>query len=188
MTDDKKKATPKDLGEQAASNMTNDENEATLKDLGEQAASMYFKLKALDEKYIELFGRVYKYRAMLSNDGLDEMQKNILEQYRLAYRIFSLQGGIKIKSDIYRLEARESEQVPKKWRFLLFWHHRNRAAELVDRDEGQKADAIHDEFEAALDALDEQFSAEFLARLEADGVKPRKAKKLLKKEMKLKKR
>lgn len=89
------------------------------------------ELKKLNEKFYELFGRLYKNKTLLNNaKAYEYFGAKLFEQYKLDYELLRIKFEEIEKPELYRENVKHNGLVPRR-RFIFF---RNRAQKLIDNE------------------------------------------------------
>ncbi len=114
---------------------------------------MIKELGELNEKFYELYGRLYQNIELLPPKQADVMAANLLEQYKSEYARLSLKTGVDEQSEAYAVKLLAGSRIPHRWRFL-WWSRANKAAELIERDIQAQVMGYFIEKEKALERLE----------------------------------
>ena len=90
------------------------------------------ELRALNEKFYDLYGRLYENEPLFLGDkkAVDRFKSNLFEQYEAEYRVLKIKFETIEKPALYEAEVRHDILVPRN-RFIFF---RNRARKLIDNE------------------------------------------------------
>lgn len=90
------------------------------------------ELRALNEKFYDLYGRLYENEPLFLGDkkAVDRFKSNLFEQYEAEYRVLKIKFETIEKPALYDAEVRHDILVPRN-RFIFF---RNRARKLIDNE------------------------------------------------------
>lgn len=89
------------------------------------------ELKKLNEKFYELFGRLYKNKTLLNNaKAYEYFGAKLFEQYKVDYELLRIKFEETEKPELYRENVKHNGLVPRR-RFIFF---RNRAQKLIDNE------------------------------------------------------
>ncbi len=111
---------------------------------------MIEELDKLNKKFFKLFDDAQQARPSLGN-AYPAFIENILEQYRLAYKLLSLKHAVGTEREIEKLQARRDRLVPQRWTTRIFHKKKqNYAATLIDAEEDLKAQQFFKACEAEL--------------------------------------
>ena len=111
---------------------------------------MIEELDKLNKKFFKLFDEVQQARPSLGNT-YPAFIENILEQYRLEYKLLSLKHAVGTEREIEKLQARRDRLVPQRWTTRIFHKKKqNYAATLIDAEEDLKAQQFFKACEAEL--------------------------------------
>ncbi|MGN0817751.1 MAG: hypothetical protein ACI4L9_02170 [Candidatus Coproplasma sp.] len=114
---------------------------------------MIKELGELNEKFYELYGRLYQNIELLPPKQADVMAANLLEQYKSEYARLSLATSIDEKAAAYAVNLLAGSRIPHRWRFL-WWSKANRAAETIEREIQAQVMGYFIEKEKALERLE----------------------------------
>lgn len=131
------------------------------------------ELRQLNEKFYEMFGRLYKNRKLLDNSKTVEFfGKQLFEQYKAEYEALKYKYEIEELPELEIFKLRHSELVPhtyRPWYFLWLFKRRNRALKNIERAIYCEIEAHFRKKEAALErleaALDKNDNAEHRAMI-----------------------
>lgn len=100
---------------------------------------MIKELSELNEKFYQLYGRLYKNKSLLAikPEQIQYMATALFNQYKAEYKLLAMRAEIREQRELYDADLRHNVLVPRK-RFFLF---RNRAMKQLDAE-------IRDELEA----------------------------------------
>ncbi len=123
------------------------------------------ELRQLNEKFYEMFGRLYKNRKLLDNTKTVEFfGKQLFEQYKAEYEALKYKYEIDELPELETVKQRHSELVPRyrrPWYFLFLIRRPNRALKNIERAiyceieaHFRKKEAALERLEAALDKKD----------------------------------
>ncbi|MDE6597977.1 MAG: hypothetical protein K2K60_05010 [Clostridia bacterium] len=126
------------------------------------------ELRQLNEKFYEMYGRLYKNRKLLDNSKTVEFfGKQLFEQYKAEYEALKYKYEIEELPELETVKQRHSELVPRyrrPWYFLFLVRRPNRALKNIERAIYCEIEAHFRKKEAALErleaALDKKDSAE----------------------------
>lgn len=120
---------------------------------------MINELRKLNEKFYELYGRLYENNELLTAKQRELMANNLLLQYKSEYELLQQKTGIDKAREQYTVKQRRGMLIPKCFRFL-FWKKKNYAAEQIDREIKAEITKYFDEREKALARLVEALDKE----------------------------
>ena len=105
-------------------------------------------LEALNERIYELYGRLYENGELLTKKQSDYIADRLFEQYKKEYEILKLNTEPDRATAQYRAEERGELLTPRSpcWFKRLFGQRKNKAAELIEREEQKTAEerfAVH---------------------------------------------
>ncbi len=123
------------------------------------------ELKALNEKFYEMFGRLFRNRKLLDNEKtVKYFGEKLFEQYKAEYEALKYKHELKELPELEKVKQRHYEFVPRTWRpwyFLFLFRRRNRALKNIDREiyceietHFRKKEAALERLETALDKAD----------------------------------
>jgi len=96
------------------------------------------ELKALNEKFYELYGRLFKNRKLLDNaKTVEYFGKQLFEQYKAEYEALKYKYEIIELPELEKEKQRYDEIVPRTyrpWYFLFLIRRRNRALKNLERE------------------------------------------------------
>lgn len=126
------------------------------------------ELKVLNEKFYEMFGRLFRNRKLLDNEKtVKYFGEKLFEQYKAEYEALRYKHELKEMPELERVKQRHYELVPRAWRpwyFLFLVRRRNRALKNIDREIYIELEQYFRKKEAALErlevALDKKDSAD----------------------------
>lgn len=128
---------------------------------------MIEELGELNEKFYELYGRLYENAELLTSKQSDLMADKLLTQYKAEYERLQLNADIVELEQLYTVKQRRAALIPRGWRFL-FWHRENRAAQMIDREIQTEITRFFNDREKALERLIEVLDREDTAPDEDD--------------------
>ena len=120
---------------------------------------MIKELGELNEKFYELYGRLYENGELLTPKQAALMADNLLAQYKAEYELLALNTGIEEAKELYTVRQRRGTLIPHRWRFL-FWRKENYAAQVIDREIQTEIARYFNEREKALARLVEAIEKE----------------------------
>ena len=120
---------------------------------------MIKELGELNEKFYELYGRLYENGELLTPKQAALMADNLLAQYKAEYELLALKTGIEEAKELYTVKQRRGTLIPHRWRFL-FWRKENYAAQVIDREIQTEITRYFNERERALARLVEAIEKE----------------------------
>lgn len=120
---------------------------------------MIKELGELNEKFYELYGRLYENGELLTPKQAALMADNLLAQYKAEYELLALKTGIEEAKELYTIKQRRGTLIPHRWRFL-FWRKENYAAQVIDREIQTEITRYFNEREKALARLVEAIEKE----------------------------
>lgn len=120
---------------------------------------MIKELGELNEKFYELYGRLYENGELLTPKQSALMGDNLLAQYKSEYELLQLKTGIEEARELYAVKSRRAKLIPKSLRFL-FWKKSNHAAEVLDKEILNEIKQYFDRREKALARLAEALDKE----------------------------
>ncbi len=120
---------------------------------------MIKELGELNEKFYELYGRLYENGELLTPKQAALMADNLLAQYKAEYELLALKTGIEEAKELYTVKQRRGTLIPHRWRFL-FWRKENYAAQVIDREIQTEITRYFNERERALARLVEALDRE----------------------------
>lgn len=120
---------------------------------------MIKELGELNEKFYELYGRLYENGELLTPKQAALMADNLLAQYKAEYELLALKTGIEEAKELYTVKQRRGMLIPHRWRFL-FWRKENYAAQVIDREIQAEITRYFNEREKALARLVEAIEKE----------------------------
>lgn len=120
---------------------------------------MIKELGELNEKFYELYGRLYENGELLTPKQSALMGDNLLSQYKSEYELLQLKTGIEEARELYAVKSRRGKLIPKSLRFL-FWKKTNKAAEILDKEILNEIKQYFDRREKALARLAEALDKE----------------------------
>lgn len=126
------------------------------------------ELRQLNEKFYDMYGRLYKNRKLLDNSKTVEFfGKQLFEQYKAEYEALKYKYEIEELPELETVKQRHSELVPRyhrPWYFLFLVKRPNRALKNIERAIYCEIEQHFRNKEAALkrleDALDKKESAD----------------------------
>ena len=92
------------------------------------------ELQELNERFYSLYGRLYENSELLTKKQTDYIAACLYERYKTEYELLSLRGEITDKSERFAIMERRKALIPRRWRRLLFWKRKNRAADILIRE------------------------------------------------------
>lgn len=100
---------------------------------------MIKELGELNEKFYQLYGRLYKNKSLLAikPEQIQYMATALFNQYKAEYKLLSMRAEIRERRALYDTELRHYILVPRK-RFIFF---RNRAMKQLDTEIIEKLEA-----------------------------------------------
>lgn len=113
---------------------------------------MIKELGELNEKFYELYGRLYENGELLTPKQAALMADNLLAQYKAEYELLALKTGIEEAKELYSVRQRRGALIPHRWRFL-FWRKENYAAQTIDKEIQAEITRYFNERERALARL-----------------------------------
>lgn len=128
---------------------------------------MIEELGALNEKFYELYGRLYENAELLTSKQSELMAEKLLTQYKAEYERLQLNADIVELEQLYTVKQRRAALIPRARRFL-FWHRENRAAQVIDREIQTEITRFFNNREKALERLIEALDGENAAPDEDD--------------------
>lgn len=120
---------------------------------------MIKELGELNEKFYELYGRLYENGELLTPKQAALIADNLLAQYKAEYELLALKTGIEEVKELYTVKQRRGTLIPHRWRFL-FWRKENYAAQVIDREIQAEITRYFNEREKALARLVEAIEKE----------------------------
>lgn len=120
---------------------------------------MIKELGELNEKFYELYGRLYENGELLTPKQAALMADNLLAQYKAEYELLTLKTGINEMKELYTVKQRRGALIPHRWRFL-FWGKANQAATTIEREIQTEITQYFNEREKALARLIEALDKE----------------------------
>lgn len=120
---------------------------------------MIKELGELNEKFYELYGRLYENGELLTPKQAALMADNLLAQYKAEYELLTLKTGIEEAKELYAVKQRRGALIPHRWRFL-FWRKKNYAADVIDREIQAEISRYFNAREKALERLIEALDKE----------------------------
>ncbi len=120
---------------------------------------MIKELGELNEKFYELYGRLYENGELLTPKQAALMADNLLAQYKAEYELLTLKTGIDELKELYAVKQRRGALIPHRWRFL-FWGKANQAATTIEREIQAETTRYFNEREKALARLVEAIEKE----------------------------
>ncbi len=120
---------------------------------------MIKELGELNEKFYELYGRLYENGELLTPKQAALMADNLLAQYKAEYELLALKTGIEEAKELYTVKQRRGTLIPHRWRFL-FWRKENYAAQVIYREIQTEITRYFNERERALARLVEAIEKE----------------------------
>lgn len=120
---------------------------------------MIKELGELNEKFYELYGRLYENGELLTAKQAALMADNLLAQYKAEYELLTLKTGIEEAKELYTVKQRRGALIPHRWRFL-FWGKANQAALTIEREIQAEIVRYFNEREKALERLIEALDKE----------------------------
>lgn len=120
---------------------------------------MIKELGELNEKFYELYGRLYENGELLTPKQAALMADNLLAQYKAEYELLTLKTGINEMKELYTVKQRRGALIPHRWRFL-FWGKANQAATTIEREIQTEITQYFNEREKALARLIEALDRE----------------------------
>ncbi len=120
---------------------------------------MIKELGELNEKFYELYGRLYENGELLTPKQAALMADNLLAQYKAEYELLALKTGIEEAKELYTVKQRRGTLIPHRWRFL-FWRKENYAGQVIDREIQAEITRYFNEREKALARLVEAIEKE----------------------------
>lgn len=120
---------------------------------------MIKELGELNEKFYELYGRLYENGELLTPKQAALMADNLLAQYKAEYELLTLKTGIDEMKELYAVKQRRGALIPHRWRFL-FWRKKNYAADVIDREIQAEISRYFNAREKALERLIEALDKE----------------------------
>lgn len=120
---------------------------------------MIKELGELNEKFYELYGRLYENGELLTPKQAALMADKLLAQYKAEYELLALKTGIEEAKELYTVRQRRGTLIPYRWRFL-FWRKENYAAQVIDREIQTEIARYFNEREKALARLVEAIEKE----------------------------
>ncbi len=120
---------------------------------------MIKELGELNEKFYELYGRLYENGELLTPKQAALMADNLLAQYKAEYELLAFKTGIEEAKELYTVKQRRGTLIPHRWRFL-FWRKENYAAQVIDREIQTEITRYFNERERALAWLVEAIEKE----------------------------
>ena len=111
-------------------------------------------LEALNERIYELYGRLYENGELLTKKQSDYIADRLFEQYKKEYEILKLNTEPDRATAQYRAEERGELLTPRSpcWFKRLFGQRKNKAAELIEREEQKTAEEGFAARESLLDS------------------------------------
>ena len=111
-------------------------------------------LEALNERIYELYGRLYENGELLTKKQSDYIADRLFEQYKKEYEILKLNNEPDRATAQYRAEERGELLTPRSpcWFKRLFGQRKNKAAELIEREEQKTAEEGFAARESVLDS------------------------------------
>ena len=99
-------------------------------------------LEALNERIYELYGRLYENGELLTKKQSDYIADGLFEQYKKEYEILKLNTDPDRVAAKYRAKERGELLTPRSpcWFKRLFGQRKNKAAELIEREEQKTAE------------------------------------------------
>lgn len=94
---------------------------------------MIKELGELNEKFYELYGRLYENGELLTPKQQSLMGDNLLSQYKAEYELLAQKMGIDEERERFAVKKRRGAFIPRLWR-VLFWKKENQAAQLIERE------------------------------------------------------
>ena len=120
---------------------------------------MIKELGELNEKFYELYGRLYENGELLTPKQATLMADNLLAQYKAEYELLTLKTGIDEMKELYAVKQRRGAFIPHRWRFL-FWGKANQAATTIEREIQAEITQYFNAREKALERLIEALDKE----------------------------
>ena len=120
---------------------------------------MIKELGELNEKFYELYGRLYENGELLTPKQAALMADNLLAQYKAEYELLALKTGIEEAKELYSVRQRRGALIPHRWRFL-FWRKENYAAQTIDKEIQVEITRYFNAREKALERLIEALDKE----------------------------
>lgn len=119
-------------------------------------------LEALNERIYELYGRLYENGELLTKKQSDYIADRLFEQYKKEYEILKLNTEPDRAIAQYRAEERGELLTPRSpcWFKRLFGQRKNKAAELIEREEQKIAEEGFAARESVLDSQADKPSEE----------------------------
>ena len=124
---------------------------------------MIKELGELNEKFYELYGRLYENGELLTVKQSEYMAEKLLAQYKAEYERLQLKADIGEMKELYETKQRRGELIPRRWRWFLFWRRTNKAANTIDREIQAEITRYFNEREKALARLEEALERETAA-------------------------
>ena len=111
-------------------------------------------LEALNERIYELYGRLYENGELLTKKQSDYIADGLFEQYKKEYEILKLNTDPDRVAAKYRAKERGELLTPRSpcWFKRLFGQRKNKAAELIEREEQKTAEEGFAARESLLDS------------------------------------
>ena len=119
-------------------------------------------LEALNERIYELYGRLYENGELLTKKQSDYIADGLFEQYKKEYEILKLNTDPDRAAAKYRAKERGELLTPRSpcWFKRLFGQRKNKAAELIEREEQKIAEEGFAARESVLDSQADKPSEE----------------------------
>ena len=116
------------------------------------------ELKELNEKFYEMFGRLFRNRKLLDNEKtVKYFGEKLFEQYKAEYEALKYKHELIELPELEKLKQRHFALVPRKyrvWYFLWLFKRRNRALKNIDREIYIELEQHFRKKEAALERLE----------------------------------
>ncbi len=115
-------------------------------------------LRELNEKFFDMFGRLFRNRKLLDSEKTFKyFGERLFEQYKAEYEALKYKHELKELPELEKVKQLHKEIVPRSWRpwyFLFLVHRRNRALKNIEREAFIEIEQLFRSKEAALERLE----------------------------------